>query len=122
VSRWLPVLAWIAVNVTMSHQPTVPLPGIPLADKAMHAAAYALLAILLARALPSRAGRGADRWTLIAALCFLYGLADEWHQSFVPGRSCDVGDALADVAGAALAGAALSRPRFTRLAARFGVR
>jgi len=32
-----------------------------------------------------------------------FGVTDEWHQSFVPGRSCDVFDWLADTTGAALA-------------------
>jgi hypothetical protein len=32
-----------------------------------------------------------------------FGVTDEWHQSFVPGRSCDVFDWLADTLGAALA-------------------
>jgi hypothetical protein len=32
-----------------------------------------------------------------------FGATDEWHQSFVPGRDCDVFDWLADTAGAALA-------------------
>ncbi len=29
----------------------------------------------------------------------LYGISDEFHQGFVPGRSVDVRDALADAAG-----------------------
>ncbi|MBF0437738.1 MAG: VanZ family protein [Magnetococcales bacterium] len=33
----------------------------------------------------------------------IYGLCDEWHQLFVPGRYADVADLLADAIGAALA-------------------
>ena len=33
----------------------------------------------------------------------LYGASDEWHQYFVPGRSCEFGDWIADTAGGALA-------------------
>lgn len=33
----------------------------------------------------------------------LYGVTDEWHQSFVPGRYPDVRDILTDAAGAAVA-------------------
>jgi VanZ family protein len=36
----------------------------------------------------------------------LYGLTDEWHQSFVPGRSAAVADALADMVGAIVGSAA----------------
>jgi VanZ family protein len=34
---------------------------------------------------------------------FAFGVGDEWHQSFVPGRSSEWGDWVADTAGAALA-------------------
>jgi VanZ family protein len=34
------------------------------------------------------------------AFCSLYALSDEWHQSFVPGRSSDVLDWIADTLGA----------------------
>ena len=39
-------------------------------------------------------------WVVSAALCFLYGLSDEFHQGFVPGREVSIYDALADLAGA----------------------
>lgn len=32
----------------------------------------------------------------------LYGLSDEWHQMYVPGRFADLGDWIADLAGLAL--------------------
>ncbi|MBE0435524.1 MAG: VanZ family protein, partial [Methylomicrobium sp.] len=35
--------------------------------------------------------------------CSLYGISDEWHQSFVDGRSSDVYDWIADTIGAAIA-------------------
>jgi VanZ family protein len=35
-------------------------------------------------------------------LAVLYGLSDEWHQSFVPGRTPDVVDILTDAIGAAI--------------------
>ncbi len=35
--------------------------------------------------------------------CSLYGISDEWHQSFVEGRSPDIVDWLADSSGAGLA-------------------
>ena len=39
---------------------------------------------------------------LVVFICFLYGISDEVHQAFVPGREASVGDLLADVAGAAI--------------------
>ena len=41
-----------------------------------------------------------------ALLAVLYGLGDEVHQSFVPGRDASVGDVVADAAGALLGAAA----------------
>lgn len=75
-------------------------------DKLLHFLAYGLLAVLVLRALcggdPGRAG-----WppAMMAALfATLYGLTDEWHQSYVPGRMAEAADLAADAAGA-LAGA-----------------
>jgi VanZ family protein len=77
----------------------------PGEDKLLHGGGYALLGALLSAALVDvvRAGRVL---LLAAALASLYGVADEWHQSFVPGRTSDVLDWTADTVGA-LAGAAL---------------
>jgi VanZ family protein len=36
-----------------------------------------------------------------------YGVTDEWHQSFVPGRSADAIDLVADAVGAGLAAGGL---------------
>ena len=44
-----------------------------------------------------------DMAAFIFALVF--GLSDEWHQSFVPGRMADGWDLLADAAGALLGAA-----------------
>jgi VanZ family protein len=35
-------------------------------------------------------------------LTALYGLSDEWHQSFVPARYAEAGDVLADLLGGLL--------------------
>lgn len=86
----------------LSAQPGVPglMPEIPGLDKAAHALEYAVLGLLLARAF----GGGWRRVLAAVAVAALYGLTDEWHQSFVPGREATLGDWAADWAGA-LAGA-----------------
>jgi VanZ family protein len=63
-------------------------------DKVVHACAFGLLAFLWYRTLRS----GWVAWTIAA----LYGLSDELHQGFVPGRARDLEDWLADMVGAAL--------------------
>jgi VanZ family protein len=46
--------------------------------------------------------RSAQVW-LATSIASLYGISDEFHQSFVPGRTPDVVDWLADTSGALLA-------------------
>lgn len=94
---WGPALLWAALIFAVSHRSTVTLPAVSNADKVSHAAAYAVLGLTLAYALhPS----GVPRWALwTVALGWLYGASDEFHQSFVPGRSPDAADWLADAVG-----------------------
>jgi VanZ family protein len=77
----------------------VPSPGITkMDDKLGHFAIYGLLATLVCR---QGCGWRAAVWSVIAVSAF--GASDEWHQSFVPGRSPDIRDWAADTLGAALA-------------------
>jgi VanZ family protein len=74
-----------------------------------HALAYAGLALVALRATSGGRWRSATTAAHVAAWAIAagYGVTDEWHQSFVPGRSADVRDLVANAAGAfvALAGA-----------------
>jgi VanZ family protein len=94
-------LALMAAIAIASHGPLpVGLPG--PSDKLVHAAVFGLLAVLWYWA--RRGTDGAGRAALTAvALAALWGALDEVHQSFVPGRTADGLDLLADAAGAALA-------------------
>lgn len=117
--RWLratPALGWMALIWASSAQPW-PQAGALLSDwlsywprwmlavlavlppdKIVHGGIYAILAALWMGAL---AGRRAllVPWTIATA----FGGMDELHQGFVPGRSRDGWDLLADATGAALA-------------------
>jgi VanZ family protein len=83
-----------------------------------HVAAYVGLAALTARA-TGRGLRDVSLRAVITAILIssLYGVSDEYHQMFVPGRTFDVLDLLADaigsVAGASAVGAwSIIRRRF----------
>ncbi len=66
-----------------------------------HVSEYLVLGFLLANALCLRTSAG--KAFLIAVLTgSLYGVTDEIHQIFVPGRLCDPADWLADTLGCAL--------------------
>lgn len=115
VRYWLPVIVLCAAIFIQSSRPAPDvLPPLPFMDKAAHAVVYALLGALLVRAFNTL-----DRWrgrslallaggTLLAAL---YGLSDEWHQSFVGSRTADSADWLADLVGGFLGSLAYLRFR-----------
>jgi VanZ family protein len=70
-------------------------------DKLLHAAAYAVFAVLAYRALHGGLGRYRPAAAAGAvALSAVYGGLDELHQALVPGRFPSAGDWLADVSGA----------------------
>jgi VanZ family protein len=74
-------------------------------DKVLHAGAFGLWASLaLAATARSRPSWAWKRHAWIAAIsASIYGLCDEVHQMFVPGRSADVLDWVADLTGGILA-------------------
>ena len=73
--------------------------------KAGHFSEYAILALLALRAL--RLSRPERRFLNAVLLALLvtagYAATDEYHQSFVPGRTAAAGDVLIDTAGAVTA-------------------
>jgi VanZ family protein len=110
---WVPALVWAGLIFWLSSRSQLPSPRLPHIDKVEHATAYAVLAWLAARGLRSAAAD--PGWAV--ALASLYGVSDEIHQAFVPGRSPDVLDWAADTAGALLALYLFHRLRARRAAA-----
>jgi len=94
-------LLWAGTLYYLSDQPGMAItPLFSHQDKVMHVVAYALLGIFSMGVLPkSTAGyRPAQLW-IVTALTGVYGLLDEYHQSFIPGRFASLGDVIADLAG-----------------------
>jgi VanZ family protein len=101
---WGPVGLMLAVIFGASSIPNLTtLPG-NISDKSGHSIGYALLGILILRALAGGRLREVTWRRGIAAivLATLYGVTDEFHQLFVPGRSADRYDVLADCVGATI--------------------
>lgn len=84
-------------------------------DKLAHVAYFALVGLLAARASLAGHGWSARRTAAVVVLGALaWGLLDEVHQSFTPGRAVEAGDVAADGVGAAAgvaAALALARRR-----------
>jgi len=94
VRGWLPVVAWAGLIFALSSVPDLGtgLGGWDLAlRKLAHAAEYAVLGALLLRALGMT-------WPAIA-VGVLYGVSDEVHQAFVPGRMGSPLDVAIDAVG-----------------------
>jgi VanZ family protein len=79
-------------------------PDLPGQDKFLHLVAYAVLGYLACRSFASLRSLRSPLVIFTAGFIFavLFGISDEWHQSFVPGRMADGWDLFADGVGAFL--------------------
>ena len=112
--------AWAVLLLALTSWPGPPqvpiLSGIPDFDKLVHGVLYAVEAFLLYRSVkwPGRPRFAFSRVLVILGVMAVWGVADETHQTWIPGRSVEGGDVAADVTGAAagaLAASLASRPR-----------
>lgn len=102
LAAWAPAVVWAGVIFFLSGRSDPDVPGWtpPGADKVAHLALYAVLGATLARAWLRTVAPGRGHWVPLL-MGVLFGLSDEWHQSFVPGRRPSAGDVLADILGLA---------------------
>ena len=106
---WLPALACAGLIFFLSSQSKLPPLGPPFEnkDKVEHFIAYTALWFCII--LPLRYGHRLSLAKSIAIALVLtsaYGASDEFHQRFVPNRSCDVLDWIADTFGGFIAASA----------------
>lgn len=91
----------------LSHQTgsNFSLQKIPHIDKLLHCLLYTVLglAAFLALSPQFRQQRPLLASAAVVLFCFFYGMSDEFHQYFIPGRRCDFFDVLADASGGVLA-------------------
>ena len=100
----MPVIVWALVIFAASSVPGRDFPNLAILkyDKVLHIIFYCIFGATVFLALEPKVATGKMLWSrfvytiLIAAA---YGASDEFHQLFVPGRSCDVYDFIADVTG-----------------------
>jgi VanZ family protein len=104
----LPAVLWAFVIFALSSIPSAKLPHFILLkfDKLVHAGFFFILGILVYRAFEPRIPTISFNWRrliLAVSIVVLYGIFDEVHQGFVPGRTVDVLDTVADSIGGLLA-------------------
>lgn len=79
--------------------------GFELQDKFYHFLVYAAFGFLVARSFFSlKFSENFHKYYLLFAILFsaIYGLSDEIHQSYVPGRFSSIGDFIADFSGSTI--------------------
>jgi VanZ family protein len=96
-------LYWLAIFAA-THWPIVPLPGPPFgsSDKVEHLGAFAGLAFLLSAAAATLGIAPRRAIAAVFAMTAVYGIFDEVTQAFVPYRTPDFQDWIADLLGAGL--------------------
>jgi VanZ family protein len=107
VTHTAPLVAYLGLIFVLSHQEggKIRTPG--PSDKLIHVVEYVPVGVLAFRwwVHRNRSRRGsAAGLALIVFLGLLFAITDEAHQSFVPGRSADWLDVVADAAGVAIGG------------------
>ncbi|MBN1894060.1 VanZ family protein [bacterium] len=120
MKKWIcyhaPVVIWAVLILSVSSLPKLKAPslGFPFSDKIFHGSEYMILAVLALRSFVILRGWNRKTLLLVLALCSAFGILDEVHQSFVPGRDCNVGDMAADAAGSVIGIWLCSGIRFLR--------
>jgi VanZ family protein len=104
LSRMLPMILVMGGIFFLSGIPgdRLMLPDIANIDKIAHIVAYGILAITVFYAFGPWFRPMNPRWLTLTVIlvCILYGISDEYHQSFIPNRTPSFFDLLADGFGA----------------------
>ena len=92
---------WLSSRTPSALPPLLAFAG---GDKIVHASYFLLTGVFAVRAALFGEGWSRAKTAVFLLLpAVLWGCSDEIHQSFVPGRSVEIGDVVADVTGVALA-------------------
>lgn len=104
------LIAYCGLIFWLSAQESLPVPEVfNFQDKALHFGAYSVMAVFSWRAFRHMKMNGLRLTIFSFAFCSIYGLSDEWHQSFVTGRTASIWDWITDSLGAGLTAAVLLR-------------
>lgn len=99
----MPLALYWVILLTATSLPAPDLPDVWGSDKLKHYLAYGVLSFLLnlTMLVQERQKYTPQKAALVTiVICFFYGVLDELHQIFIPGRSCELLDLIADIIGA----------------------
>ena len=98
---WQLLLVAIFIQSSFGNMNMIDL-GFSFQDKFLHFLVFGILALLMARSFKKSNLRFFNKYYHILAIILtgIYGIVDEYHQYFIPGRYSAVGDWLADLIGA----------------------
>ena len=106
--RIVPMLLCMGIIFFLSHQPgdRLDLPLFQGADKLTHMIAYGVLSATVIFGFSTEARRKKRVLVLVVAVLvpMLFGLSDEYHQSYVTGRNSEFLDLVADGVGGIIVG------------------
>ncbi len=97
---WFFVICYMGIIFYFSSLKGTALPELPQGfDKILHTGIYAVLAFLIFLSLKAN---GVRRYVFLLSIVIttIYGISDEFHQLYVPGREASISDILADFIGA----------------------
>ncbi|MEJ2719007.1 MAG: VanZ family protein [Deltaproteobacteria bacterium] len=102
IGLWLPVVIYCVIIFALSSSEQPPKPQF-LPDKWAHLILFAGLGFLIARLVAGiRKVSFLHLLAITVLFCLIYAITDEGHQYFVPGRTSEVGDLIADTIGGLL--------------------
>ncbi len=99
---WFITFGYMGIIFFLSSQQSFHMHGLPEnADKMVHTLIYLPLAFMLYLSM-SKSGLKKSLFATAFIIAGIYGMTDEFHQYFVPGRYASAGDIAADFFGAYL--------------------
>jgi len=93
------ILALLIFILSSIPRLTVPDIGFSLTDKLCHFLEFGIFGFFLQRSFSSINMKVNYKFIIVFILGSLYGVFDEFHQSFIPGRTASFADILADSLG-----------------------
>lgn len=104
IGRWGPALVWAGIIFLLSSISTLPGAAVPIWDfllkKATHMFMFGVLFFFVQRGV--NWDKKTRNWWLPMLITLMYAASDEYHQSFVFGRTAMLSDVGYDVIGAAM--------------------